>query len=186
MSSNKETSLSLARPGMDAKKIPSRFSLSAYQRYEEHIKSYMAAWPHPVDFQPQDIAIETFAKGLRNAIQSALAFQWPSADIDIPYLATIWPATVVSQYPSGVRIGPRDTPRAPALGQTSIAHSFDLETSDTLAVKAAIVLLSRGKLTAPVLLKGDPEVALSYIAQNEYDVSLRPAPEAGPEAYLML
>jgi hypothetical protein len=178
--------IKLATPGAPQHLVPSRLSQSTYHRYEPFIKDYLASWPHPKDFTPEDCSVETFAKCLRNAIRSVIAYQWPTADIDIARLAAIWPASVVSQFPTGVRIGPRDTPRAPELGKPTSRHSFEVDATDTLAVKAAIVLLARQKLTAPVLLIGDPQVAFDYVASNTYDVAITPCPEAGAEAFLML
>ncbi len=185
MASHKDTSLSLGTPGMASSAIPSRVGYGVYKRYEPFIKDCLAAWPNPVDFTPETVSVETFAKTLRNAIRSVLAFQWKDADIDIGLLATIWPAAIVSSYPTGVRFGPRDAPRAPAAGRAVLSHSFELNADDPLAVKAAIVLLSRGKFSAPVLLHGDPSVAETYITANDFDVAIQPAPEAGPESFLL-
>lgn len=183
--SHPHTTYHLARPGAPPNHVPTRLSLSNYMRYERFIKDYMAAWPTPVDFVPDEINVETFSKGFRNAVRSVLCYNWPAADIDIERLREIYPATVVATNPTCVRVGPRTGPRAPEASRLAPATSFDLDTTDTLAIKAAIVLLARGKLSAPVLLRGDPQPALDYIEQNSYDVSLMPAPDAGGECYTM-
>jgi hypothetical protein len=176
---------SLGSPATPRHHIPSRMGLSNYQRYEGFIKQYMAAYPHPIDLVPEDISVETFAKSFRNAVKSVIKFQWRDADIDVGRLTTIWETTVVCCNPTCVRIGPRDAPRAPEVGAVVSRHAFEVSADDPLAVKAAIVLLSREKFVAPVLLTGDPQVALDYIAKNTYDVELSPCPEAGPESFLM-
>jgi hypothetical protein len=180
------SAIDLARPGAPNNLIPSRYSLSNYQRYECFIKDFLASYPNPIDFTPNDVSVETFSKCFRNACKSAIAYRWSTADIDIERLNAVWPATVVRTNPTHVRVGPRDSPSVPDAGKSVLAASFDVEASESLCVKAAIVLLAYGKLTVPVLLHGDPSEALEYIARNSYDVSLSPAPEAGPESFRML
>jgi len=186
MSSHPLDTSKLARPGDAQRSIPNRFCFSQYQRYESFIKDYLAAYPNPIDFHPESVAIDTFAKAFRNAVKSVLIYHWPTADLDVAKLKAIWPGTVVSTYPSGVRVGPREGPRVPESGRQVLSQSFELDTTDALAVKAAIVLCARQKFSAPVLLHGDPTEALAYIEKNSYDVSLQPAPEAGPESYRMI
>jgi hypothetical protein len=186
MASNADTTIKLGGPGTPPHLIPSRLAQSVFLRYEPYIKDYMASWPIACDYKPENLNVESFAKALRNAIRSVLQFQWPT-DIDLPLLASRWSATAISCYPTGVRIGPRETARSlPEVKKTALTYAFTVDCADDLLVKAAVVIASRDVLEQPVLLVGNPQTALDYIAKNSYDVNVRPHPDAGEHAYVML
>lgn len=176
------------RPGTDPRHIPTRLNYSNYLRYERYIKDFMLAWPHPVAFTPENINLDTFAKNFRYAVKSVLDFQWTGSDLDVPRLAEIWQAAKVSTQPTQVIVGPRDGIAPPETQQTVHAarHLFELDCTDVLATKAAIVLCARGVFQKPILLRGDPQPAHDYIVSHSYDVHIHPLPEAGDDAFLML
>lgn len=177
-----------ARPGVPNLQVPARFSVSQYVRFEPFIEDAITNWPRPTEWCPTSISLDTFARGLRNSIKSVLAYNWSCANIDIAKLASIWPAAQIFIQPGRVVFASRGTPPVLANDDTPTHQktSFYLDASDSLAVKAALILLDRKKITLPVILQGDPTETFAYIEQRELDVTVQPAPNIGPDSFLML
>lgn len=86
----------------------SRFSLSAFRRYEPHLLAYSSTFPAPVLIDPYPFSLETFACRIRDAARAYLSHSYPST-LPTNFLS-IWAATSVSIVPPHIRIAPRPTP----------------------------------------------------------------------------
>lgn len=160
--------------------------MSQYVRYERFLQDIISNWPAPTVWYPENLSVETFARGLRNAIKSVIAFNFPIANIDIQKLAAIWPAATVYTYPGQVILAPKDSPKIVVDKAPTQVKSFVIPSTDSLAVKAALILLDRRHITLPVILQGNPQEAFDYITARELDVSIQPAPEMGEDFFQML
>jgi hypothetical protein len=85
-----------------------RFSLAAWQRYEDTVAAWLQVYPSAHIFAPSNLSLETAIARLRDAVKAKLQYMYPS-HVNHNALASAWPNVVVTRdrnIPGLVRIGP--------------------------------------------------------------------------------
>lgn len=87
-----------------------RFSLAAWQRYEDIIALWLQSYPSAYTFAPSNLSLETTIARLRDAVKAKLEYHYHSeAGVDENQLRSAWPNVVVTRdrnIQGVVRIGP--------------------------------------------------------------------------------
>jgi len=68
---------------------PLRFRESAFRRYESILKKVVASFPNSIKFRPVELATETVACRLRDAVASFLRNRWES-ELDPEWFLKYW------------------------------------------------------------------------------------------------
>lgn len=155
---------------MNTRSIPPHLRENVFRSYEDLLRFAVSNWPNESSHaKPVDISFATFCAGVRNAINSALAFRW-TTDIDLAKLqdmvdkksfvvAANGDNTITFRAPgrrgrprkSDSSVAPLDTsPNSPLAFGPVPARDMTGE-----QIRAFVTLLDAGLLQGPILVKGE-------------------------------
>lgn len=174
---------------------PIRFRESAFRRYEHILKKVVEAFPNSIKFRPVELATETVACRLRDAVASFLRNKWES-ELDLEWFLKYWNDYGVAHDGVWITIGKKqgrnqvteckiiqDSGGGPT-GATRL--SVDSPKGQVLA--ALCVLIADGVLTEPVRLTNIDSIRKvtfeQYLAKTYPNIILQSTNE--PDAYLLL
>lgn len=138
-----------------------RATLSAWLKYEDITLTAFRMFPKPYVYTPTNMAANTVASRLRDAIRGKLAFDYPSV-VDNTDLLRWYSEVIIKPIGKGVYIGKFDSVEDELKGQAETAASLpDLKFDDLTyeEVSAFALLISTQRLTGPVLVRVPPDVS---------------------------
>lgn len=137
-----------------------RFTLEAWHRFEGVIEAWLAAYPAPYIFKPDNLSVETVMARLRDAVKAKLTFGYPSSVVDHQILTQRWADVVVTRargLNGHVRIGrPEGRVKLALVTEGKSTTTLSLVAPTLEVLNAACVLLNAGVIATEISVTDCP------------------------------